>query len=95
MQWGPRFIFENEADIQLDEVENNLSKILYVRARNGMVHDGELDRFEIIESGIGLAGKVQLGRGFILALCLAVIGDPVNRNEKFERPQGVTIGGVS
>jgi hypothetical protein len=96
MGWGPRFIFTGDADMELDRIDNTLSKLLYNRARNGMVHDGEFDRLEVIDLGIRLIPEqLGLGRGFILALILAVIGDAVNQREKLERDLTINVGKVS
>lgn len=83
------------SDISIGQHENTLAKILYKRMRNPSVHDAGVDDvLLIIDSGLSIAGpKFGLGRDFILALIICVIGDPVNVNEKFKRPlPGQSIG---
>lgn len=76
------------SDLSIGEHENSLAKILYKRMRNPSVHDaGVDDLLEIIDNGFMIpCPKFGLGQGFILALIICVIGDPVNKNEKFKRP---------
>lgn len=93
--WGVRLVFTGDGDVELDKAENTISKFLYVRARNAMVHDGELDRFKVLEENeLRLDEAVGIGRGFILALILAVIVDPVNNREKFKMDLAWEIGKV-
>lgn len=85
-------------ELSISEGEATLAQILYKRVRTTSVHDGSVDAvLDVIDNGFMLAGpKIGLGRGFILALIICVIGDPVNKNEKSKNPlQDHTIGSVS
>lgn len=85
-------------DLSISSAEATLAQILYKRVRTSTVHDGTVDAvLEVIDEGFMLAGpKIGLGRGFILALIMCVVGDLVNKNEKSERPlQSQTIGYIN
>lgn len=72
-------------EIVVDKIDNTLGKLLYKRARNPVVHEAGLDGTLKIRStdGIEIGGPcIGLGRYFILACILAVIGDPVNRGQR-------------
>lgn len=75
-------------DLAISDSEATLAQILYKRMRTASVHDGGVDTvLEIIDNGLTMAGpKFGLGRGFILALIICVIGDPANKTEKFKHP---------
>jgi len=84
-------------DLSLSAAEATLAHILYKRVRTTSVHDGTVDAvLEVIDEGLMFADpKIGLGHGFIFALIMCVIGDPVNKDEKSDRPlESRTIGAI-
>jgi hypothetical protein len=75
-------------DLELSTSEATLAQILYKRMRTPSVHDGSVEAvLEIIDTGLKVAEpKFGIGRDFILALIICVIGDPANKTEKFKHP---------
>ncbi|MDQ2821281.1 MAG: hypothetical protein M3Y65_12945 [Pseudomonadota bacterium] len=83
-------------DLKISEADATLAKLLYNRMRTAVVHDGTIDDgLFLVDEGIVIADRFGIGREFILALIIAVVGDPVNSGEQFSVPvRSLQIGAV-
>lgn len=72
----------------------DIAHAYYKAVRNGLLHDGEVSKnLEIVDDNVLIFkdGKITISKMILMALILAVVCDPVNSTESFEKKHTVTF----